>query len=339
MAGAVSVTVAANSSANPITLNLSGGTATSVAVASGPSQGTTNVSGTSITYTPTAGYSGGDSFTYTATGPGGTSAPATVTITINAPTLVISPSSLPNATASNAYSQTLSTANGATPYSYVVTSGAVPPGLSLASGGVLSGTPSAVGTFNFTVTSTDAHNATGSQAYSLTVVAATIAISPTTLGPLTAGTAYSQTLSATGGNGSYTWSTAGSLPPGITVSSGGVVSGTPTSSGNYSFTVTATDSLGSTGSRGYAVTVNDQAPVANNSTLTVQGGSNNNPVALNLTGGSVSQVSIVSNASNGTATATGTTILFTPAAGFAGTDSFTYNATGPGGTSIPPPSA
>ncbi|QXH44848.1 autotransporter domain-containing protein [Pseudomonas xanthosomatis] len=333
VAGAVSVTVAANSSANPITLNLSGGTATSVAVASGPSQGTTNVSGTSITYTPTAGYSGGDSFTYTATGPGGTSAPATVTITINAPTLVISPSSLPNATASNAYSQTLSTANGATPYSYVVTSGAVPPGLSLASGGVLSGTPSAVGTFNFTVTSTDAHNATGSQAYSLTVVAATIAISPTTLGPLTAGTAYSQTLSATGGNGSYTWSTAGSLPPGITVSSGGVVSGTPTSSGNYSFTVTATDSLGSTGSRGYAVTVNDQAPVANNSTLTVQGGSNNNPVALNLTGGSVSQVSIVSNASNGTATATGTTILFTPAAGFAGTDSFTYNATGPGGTS------
>ncbi|WP_369986802.1 autotransporter domain-containing protein [Pseudomonas xanthosomatis] len=333
VAGAVSVTVAANSSANPITLNLSGGTATSVAVASGPSQGTTNVSGTSITYTPNAGYSGGDSFTYTATGPGGTSAPATVTITVNAPTLVISPNSLPNATASNAYSQTLSTANGATPYSYVVSSGAVPPGLSLASGGVLSGTPSAVGTFNFTVTSTDAHNATGSKAYSLTVNAATIAITPTTLGTLNAGTAYSQTLSATGGNGSYTWSSAGSLPPGITVSSAGLVSGTPTSSGNYSFTVTATDSLGSTGSQGYAVTVNDQAPVANNSTLTVQGGSNNNPVALNLTGGSVSQVSIVSNASNGTATATGTTILFTPAPGFAGPDSFTYNATGPGGTS------
>ncbi|WP_161492852.1 putative Ig domain-containing protein [Pseudomonas putida] len=333
VAGAVSVAVAANSSNNSITLNITGGTATSVAVASGPGQGTTNVSGTSITYTPTAGYSGGDSFTYTATGPGGTSAPATVTISVNSPTLVISPSTLPNATASNVYSQTLSTANGATPYSYAVTSGALPPGLSLGSGGVLSGTPSAVGTFNFTVTSTDAHNATGSQAYSLTVAAATITITPTILGTLTTGSAYSQTLSATGGNGSYTWSTSGSLPPGITVSSSGLVSGTPTSIGNYSFTVTVTDSLGSTGSRGYSVTVNDQAPVATSSTLTVQGGSSNNPVALNLTGGSVSQVSIVSNASNGTATATGTTILFTPAAGYSGIDSFTYNATGPGGTS------
>ena len=334
VADAVSVTVAANSSNNPITLNLSGGVATSVAVASGPSQGTTNVSGTTITYTPAAGYSGNDSFTYTATGPGGTSALATVTLTISPPTLVISPNSLSNATASNAYSQTLSTANGATPYRYAVSSGAVPPGLSLGSGGVLSGTPSVVGTFNFTVTSTDAHNATGSKAYSLTVGAATIAITPTTLGPLNAGTAYGQTLSATGGNGSYTWSTAGSLPPGITVnSSSGLVSGTPTSGGNYSFTVTATDSLGSTGSRGYGVTVNDQAPVASNSTLTVQGGSNNNLVALNFTGGSVSQLSIVSNASNGTATATGTTILFTPSPGFSGPDSFTYNATGPGGTS------
>ena len=65
--GPVSATVAANSSANPITLSLSGGAATSVAVASAASHGTATASGTSITYTPTAGYSGADSFTYTAT--------------------------------------------------------------------------------------------------------------------------------------------------------------------------------------------------------------------------------------------------------------------------------
>ncbi|WP_339427059.1 Ig-like domain-containing protein, partial [Pseudomonas proteolytica] len=63
IAGAVSTTVAANSSANTITLNLSGGAATSVAVASAASHGTATASGTSITYTPTAGYSGADSFT------------------------------------------------------------------------------------------------------------------------------------------------------------------------------------------------------------------------------------------------------------------------------------
>ena len=65
--GPVSATVAANSSNNPIFLNISGAAATSVAVASAASHGTATASGTSITYTPTAGYSGTDSFTYTAT--------------------------------------------------------------------------------------------------------------------------------------------------------------------------------------------------------------------------------------------------------------------------------
>lgn len=53
-----------------------------VAIASPPANGSTSLAGTTVTYTPTAGYSGGDSFTYTATGPGGTSAPATVTVTV-----------------------------------------------------------------------------------------------------------------------------------------------------------------------------------------------------------------------------------------------------------------
>ena len=85
IAGAVSLTVAAYSSANPVTLNLSGGTATSVAIAEAASHGTAVASGTSITYTPTSGYSGSDSFTYTAENSGGTSSPATVSVTVSAP--------------------------------------------------------------------------------------------------------------------------------------------------------------------------------------------------------------------------------------------------------------
>jgi hypothetical protein len=83
IAGAVSITVAYGSDDNPVPLNLSGGAATSVAVAGAAGHGTATASGTSITYTPNAGYSGNDSFTYTASNLGGTSAPATVTITVN----------------------------------------------------------------------------------------------------------------------------------------------------------------------------------------------------------------------------------------------------------------
>ncbi|NMY72440.1 Ig-like domain-containing protein, partial [Pseudomonas sp. WS 5414] len=104
--GPVSATVAANSSANPITLSLSGGAATSVAVASAASHGTATASGTSITYTPTAGFSGSDSFTYTATNTSGTSSPATVTITVTPPTLAITPTTLPDGTQGAASSHT-----------------------------------------------------------------------------------------------------------------------------------------------------------------------------------------------------------------------------------------
>jgi len=61
------------------------GTYTSLAVATAPTRGSATVSGNVITYTPANGAFGADSFTYTATGPGGTSAPATVALTIATP--------------------------------------------------------------------------------------------------------------------------------------------------------------------------------------------------------------------------------------------------------------
>lgn len=82
VAGPVSASVGHNSSANPVTLSLSGGVASSVAISTSASHGTVTASGTSVTYTPTVGYAGTDSFTYTATNSAGTSAPATVTVTV-----------------------------------------------------------------------------------------------------------------------------------------------------------------------------------------------------------------------------------------------------------------
>jgi hypothetical protein len=68
-----------------------------------------------------------------------------------------------------------------------------------------------------------------------------IAIATTTLPGGYVGLSYSQTLQATGGSGSYSWSIAsGSLPPGLSLS-GGIISGTPATAGTYTFTVQVTD--------------------------------------------------------------------------------------------------
>jgi Putative Ig domain len=84
-------------------------------------------------------------------------------------------------------------------------------------------------------------------------------ITITTASPLATGTVgigYTITLQATGGTNPYTWLvTGGSLPPGLILSNGGVLSGTPTTSGNYTFVVTATDSSNLQGSKTIIMTV------------------------------------------------------------------------------------
>lgn len=266
-AGSVAATVAYDSSNNPITLALGGGTATSVAVASAPTHGTATASGTSITYTPTVGYAGADAFTYTATGPGGTSSAATASITVSPPTIAYAPPNPPAATVGAAYSQSLASASGgAAPYTYAVASGRLPAGLSLASNGTLSGTPTAGGNFSFTVTATDSSSGTGpfsasSGALTLTVNAPAIAISPGSVPNPSVASAYSQALTASGGTAPYTYAiSAGSLPAGMSLGSDGLLSGTPTAAGTFNLTVTATDSSSGTGpyvgNRAYTITVN-----------------------------------------------------------------------------------
>ncbi|WP_198598423.1 putative Ig domain-containing protein, partial [Mangrovicella endophytica] len=76
--------------------------------------------------------------------------------------MTVSPAAgpLPGATAGTAYSQAIIASGGTAPYGYAVTAGALPAGVTLSTGGTLSGTPTAVGTFNFTVTATDANSFT-----------------------------------------------------------------------------------------------------------------------------------------------------------------------------------
>lgn len=89
-----------------------------------------------------------------------------------------------------------------------------------------------------------------------------IAISPLTVPDGLVNAVYpSQTLTAAGATPPVTWTYTG-LPPGMQLSPTGVLSGTPTASGVFSFTATATDVLGNTGSRVYALNVNATLAVA-----------------------------------------------------------------------------
>jgi len=88
------------------------------------------------------------------------------------------------------------------------------------------------------------------------VVAAPLTITSASLPGGTGGVAYSATLTATGGTSPYSWSvTSGTLPAGVTLSTAGALSGTPTNAGAYSFGIRVVDSIGATASQSYNLTI------------------------------------------------------------------------------------
>lgn len=289
--------------------------------------------------TPTA--AGTANFTVTATDSLNFSGSQAYTVTTNAPALALTPASLPATTAESAYSQSFSTTGGIAPYHYAVTSGALPAGLTMSSAGVLSGTATAAGNASFTVTSTDSSTGTGapfstSHSYTLAVSAPTIALSPATLPAGQVAAAYHQQLSATGGNGSYAYSvSAGALPTGLSLSASGLLSGTASAAGNFTVTVTAKDSLNFTGSQAYTVAIAQPVPVVVNDTAsTAANASDTIAVTANDTG-PITSIAIAQGPTHGTATVNGLNVVYTPTHDYFGSDSLTYTATGPGGTSTP----
>ncbi len=88
------------------------------------------------------------------------------------PLITVNPATLPNGTIGTAYSQTITASGGAAPYTFAVSSGTLPPGLTLSAGGLLSGTPTTIGTFSFTITATDLIDCPGSRDYTIVIAAA-----------------------------------------------------------------------------------------------------------------------------------------------------------------------
>jgi hypothetical protein len=157
-------------------------------------------------------------------------------------------------TIGRSFSYTLRASAGVPPYTWTLTSGSLPPGLSLLSGAalpaqyvpgttVIAGMPSTTGTYSFTLT---VHDGAGSETtQTMTIVVSPIALL-NVLPAATYNVAYSAQLAAVGGAGGYTFALGETsvLPAGLSLSAGGVISGTPTDTGSLSFEVVVNDGAG-----------------------------------------------------------------------------------------------
>ncbi|MEB2233544.1 putative Ig domain-containing protein [Xanthomonas campestris pv. campestris] len=321
------------------TLSASGGTApyTYAVSAGNVPAGLTLASNGTLSGTATV--EGSFNFTVTATDANTFTASQAYAVTVAGPNLALPASSLPAGTAGQVYAATIAPATGGTaPYSYALTAGALPSGVVLdAATGTLSGTPTVSGTFNFTLTVTDSTPspaAQASQSYTLSIAGATLVPGQPTLPPAVRGTPYSQVLTATGGVAPYTYSLAsGTLPAGLTLASNGVLSGTPTAEGSTSFTIAVADAGNATATQAYTFMVSTAAPVAVADTAaTMSDAAVTVPVTANDTG-NITAIAIATAPTNGTAVVNGLELVYTPAAGFVGTDVVSYTVTGSGGTS------
>lgn len=191
---------------------------------------------------------------------------ANLSIQVGNSIVITSNSPLPGGTVGTSYSQTLVASGGTPPYGWSLVLGSLPGGLSLSSGGVISGIPNVAGSFNFTVRANDSASGSAQKEFSISIVSPSAPVSITTESPLpggTVGSSYSRTLNASGGAAPYNWSVVaglGSLPGGLSLSSTGVISGTPAEAGTFSFTVRANDSASGSAQKAFSITIAAAGP-------------------------------------------------------------------------------
>ncbi len=295
---------------------------------------TTAVTNLSVTVTVT------DAFLRTAT--------ATFTWTIY-PTLKITQPVNQASVSSVAITGLTLTATGGsgTGYTWSDPGGTLPPGLALATvsnQGKITGSPTTPGVYTVTITVKDSSAHTATTTFTWTVANPPIAATNPGAQISTIGRADSLQLTATGGSGTYTWTGGASLPAGLTLSSGGLVSGTPTTISTKSVSLTATDTNGASVVVAFSWAVVAQPTVTSPGNQTVTASSTvsfgltttcpNGPCtyAINNAPGtfSVSSTGVVSGTFTSTpGTYTGVTVTVTDSAGAtASTAAFTITVIG-----------
>jgi len=331
---AVSASTAYNT---PATFNLApSGVYASLSKASDPAHGSVVVSGTTATYTPANGYYGADSFTYTATGPGGTSAPATASLTVGLP-------AAPGAAA-------VSTSTG---YNTAKSIALSPSGVYSSLAVVASPTKGSVSISGTTATYTPNTSAYGADSFTYKAVGPGGESAPASVGVTIAnppapsaadiGVSVGYNSGANiffpgggdwvslnlvsqpsrGNLGAWTWANGGWNIP--YTPNAGVY-------GADSFVYNITNPGGSSGNR--TVTLNvatPPAPGAGDASLSV---GYNSTASLNLpVSGVATGAALDAAPAKGTVSFSGTTATYKVTWPNYGADSFTYHATGPGGSS------
>lgn len=245
------------------TLTASGGTTPYFwTVASGELPDGVSLSGAGV-FSGTPVLPGTYEFTIKVTDNGGLDASKIFSLIIPVPPLTItSTSPLTGAELDTTYSQALTAVGGEEPYLWTVENGSLPDGISMSTDGTLNGTPTAVGVCTFTIQVADNVTSTATKAFSLTVVPQPLAITTVSISGGIVEDACDQTLSASGGVTPYSWSVVdGTLSTGISLSNSGVLSGTFAAAGECTFTIQVADSLNTTATRSFSVTVSASGPL------------------------------------------------------------------------------
>ena len=178
------------------------------------------------------------------------------------PSLAVTTTAPTSGTVGTSYSHALAATGGQTPYTWSLSSGDLPSGLTLNSAtGVISGTPVTTGISTFTVKVMDSGQAAATKSLSISIYAKP-AVIVTSLPAGNINTAYSGTLTASGGQVPYTWSiSAGALPSGLMITPAtGIISGIPTVAGTSYFTVQVKDANQTAATKSLAITL--YAPLA-----------------------------------------------------------------------------
>jgi Putative Ig domain len=221
------------------------------------------------------------SFTFTLQAGDSSSPSQTLTLSVaikSAPLLVISTGAgaLPDAIVGKNYSVSLQSTGGTSPFTWTLKDGQLPAGLTLSSAGILSGTPTtaAATPTSFTLQVQDSGSPAQSKSISLTLRVTAALVITTPVGALpdaVANTPYSVTLNATGGFAPFSWTlTNGTLPSGLSLSSAGTISGTPTQVNSMatSFTLQLADSTNPVQTTSVVVSLRVAPPLA----ITTSGG-------------------------------------------------------------------
>lgn len=327
-----SITVNTNSVGNTITPSLSGLT-TNLAIVNGPTHGLAQISGLNILYTPSNGYFGEDQITVLASGPGGNSAPAQISIivvppapTVNSSALTVAANSLENSLANNASGQVTG-----------ITISQMPAhGTAKVIGSSLYYTPLP----GYSGGDSIVYFATGPGGASLP---ATVTITVTPPIPVVATTTVTVASNSTANlisptiTGSFQTLTISTAPAhGTAVVNGNNIAYTPMANfvGEDSLMLSAQGIGGNSLPARISITVLAPPPSMSSSSVTLPANSKSFPIATTSTG-SVTSVSIVSAPANGIAAVSGTNLIYTPNLNYFGPDSISVIANGPGGSSTP----